>query len=369
MNDYHLAMESLLADAIEKHGIDYVSDDVVEGVLKTTMPQIVDALYTELSRRSAGMLREHRKRRRGFVHRNFRRWRAGFDLFEQLIVISQETGEAINNALRQTAAEQNDARFEALILNHSRALLVVREIMALMIAGFPDGALGRWRTLHEIAVISTFLSNSDRDTAERYILHQHVTAYRRATNYMEYHERAKLEPIDADEITELKATHDQVVNRYGPGIKLDNGWAAAALKNDRPTFFDLEVATGLDHWRPRYKWATLNTHGAFRPINSTLATSESVHPVLLVGESNSGMTDPAHMAALSLNLATIPLVVLEPNIDRLASVQIMLRLSDEIGETFSRLDHETFDREQRRRRRRASLSRWLPFLGGQVFGR
>lgn len=360
LDDYHLAVESMIADAIEQYGDDALPEDFGEGLIRATLPQIVSNLYATLERRSSSMLREHRKLRQGFVRRNFRRWKRGFDLLERLIVISQESGEAINNALRPKAVEENDARFEALVLNHARAVLVAREVLALMVAGFPDGALGRWRTLHEIAVISNFLSISDVDTAERYILHHHISAYRRASNLMEYYERANLDPFNKEEMSSLKAAHDEIVDRYGPSIKLDNGWAAASLGKERPTFFDIELATGLDHWRPRYKWATVNTHSAFQPINSTLATSESAHPVLLVGESNSGMTDPAHMTALSLNLATIPLITLEPNLDRLAAAQVMTKLSDDIGETFWKLDGETFEREQRRRLR---WSRLLHRLG------
>jgi hypothetical protein len=348
-DDYQQMLEAELAAALEMQADpDANTEEIVQRVFGEILLQISDKLGAALAKRSARMLREHRRLRRGFVRRNIKRWRAGFDLLERLIVISQETGSAINNTLRPKAVEANDAKFEALVVNHARGVQVAREILALMIAGFPDGAMGRWRTLHEIAVVAMFISQADRKTAERYILHDHVTSYRRAVNYMKHHERANLEPIEPEVIKALKAACDEVL-KLDPRMKDDYGWAAEELKKDKPTFADLEVAAELDHWRPRYKWATVNTHGAYRTIMSTLAMSESEKPVLLVGESNSGMTDPAHMTAISLNLVTMPLIMLQPNIDRLAIAMIIQRVSDEIGETFWRLDQESYARSRKRK--------------------
>lgn len=348
LDDFQRVFESELARALERSGEKLDVEALVQSMFSPMLVQVTDVLYDGLAERSKRMLREHRRMRRGFVRRNVKRWQAGFDLLERLIVISGETGSTINDALRPQAAVHNDALFEAVISNHARAVQVSREVMALMIAGFPDGAMGRWRTLHEIAVTTMFLSQAGRETAERYILHEHVMAYKRAKNYMEHHQRANLGPIEPEVMQALQAAHDSVL-KDDPRMQRDYGWAAKALGKDRPNFFDLEMATELDHWRPRYKWATTNTHGAYRLHNSTLATSEAEQTVLSVGESNSGMTDPAHMTAISLNLATMPVILLEPNLDRLAVAMVMQRLSDEIGDMFLRLDHETFERSRRPR--------------------
>lgn len=320
--------------------------DFYEGTLK----QITETLYADFEMGALAMLREHRALRRGFVQRNFKRWRRGFELLERLIVISQETGSAINNALRPKAVQNGDAVFEAVISNHARAVQVSREILTLMMGGFPDGALGRWRTLHEIAVVSLFVSEHGQPIAERYILQDHVISWRRAKNYMEHHERANLGPIEKEVLLRLEANSKEIISRFGESMKEDYGWAAPALNKVRPTFADLEEATRLDHWRPRYKWATLNTHGSYRSLGSALATCESEQPVLSVGESNSGMTDPAHMTAISLHAATFPVILLEPNLDRLAVAKIMERISDEIGDTFLRLDRETLKGSRKRRK-------------------
>lgn len=352
LDDYHRLLQAELVAALEaRNDPDLDPEELIEDTYKGLIPKIADQLYSAFADGSEAMLREHRSLRRGFVARNKARWRAGFDLLERLIVISEETGSAINNALRPKAVEANDPVFEAVISNHARAIQTAREILSLMIAGFPDGAMGRWRTLHEIAVVSFFISKAGSATAERYILHDRVVAHRRAKNYMDHHKRANLGPIEQSTLDALKAAHDEVIRAHGPEMKQDYGWALGAVPGSRPTFAQLEESLGLDHWRPRYKWATTNTHGSYRSLNSTLATSESETPVLAVGESNSGMTDPAHMTAIALNTATYPVIALEPNLDRLAVWEVMSRLADEIGATFLRLDRETYVRARRKRDR------------------
>ena len=360
LDEYQKLFEAELAAALaESTDEDADVAEVTSNIRDNVLPNLADAFYDQLAKTSNHMLRKHRRSRRGFVRRNIRRWREGFDLLERLIVISEETGSAINNALRPKAVEENDARFESLISNHARAVQVAREIQALMVAGFPDGALARWRTLHEIAVVSYFISHAAKEVAERYILHDHVASYRRALNYMSHHERANLASIEPKVIVALRAAHDEVINTCGVSMKYDYGWAAPAFNKARTTFADLEQETGLDHWRPRYKWSTINTHGAYRTPNSTLATSESERPVLLVGESNSGMTDPAHMTAISLNLATLPVITLDPNLDRLTVAIVMQRLSDEIGEAFWRLDQSTYEQAQKPKNRWTRIKAYL----------
>lgn len=58
---------------------------------------------------------------------------------------------------------------EALALLHARATTVAREINLLVMGGFADGSRARARTLHEIAVITVFLSQSDESLAARFL--------------------------------------------------------------------------------------------------------------------------------------------------------------------------------------------------------
>lgn len=336
LDDIHSAFQAALEEVIRDRGDDKPDEATLAKIVREAsadfVPKMSETIYADLDERAPEMLIERREIRRRFVERNVRRWQAGFDLLERMIVISEEIGQAVSNSLREDAVNDDNPLFEALITNHARAVVVAREILALMVAGFPDGALGRWRTLHEIAVESGFILKHGVDAARRYIWQEHVAAYQRAANYMEYHERANLSPYSAEELEEFKVQRDAVVAKDERFSKL-YGWAAITLDKKQVNFFDIEEAAGLSHWRPRYKWATTNTHGGYGD-HLSLARSESASPVLLSGESNSGMTDPGHMTAITLTTATFPVTQLAPTLDGEIFIQIMLRLSSETGKAF-----------------------------------
>ena len=63
--------------------------------------------------------------------------------------------------------------------------------------------------------------------------------------------------------------------------------------------------------------------------------------MLLTGPSNSGFTDPAHMLAVSLNVANAALLRKEPTVDVSIIMSALLLLSDEIGQTFISVELET----------------------------
>lgn len=257
-----------------------------------------------------------------------------------LIVIAEETGEAINDADRPMAVRENDAQFEAVVTLHARSVLVAREILCLLKNGFADGALGRWRTLHEVAVVTQFLAKNDQNTSERYLLHRTIQSHKAMLQYLKYQKVTNLEPFDEDDVREITEARNKIIAEHGSEMTHDWGWAAAALGHNKPTFFDIEKSLNLDHWRPRYRWAAQDTHGGYRPPTVLLGMAEAKEPLLLVGPSNSGLPDPAHMCAISLTLATSALAQLSPNMDRVIATQIMLTLSDDIGEAFLKIDFE-----------------------------
>ncbi len=73
-------------------------------------------------------------------------------------------------------------------------------------------------------------------------------------------------------------------------------------------------------------------------MRNRLGLCEAKADILLVGQSNSGMTDPAHAAAISLSQITITLLFLEPTIDHIVIARIIQDYSDEVGNTFLRID-------------------------------
>lgn len=339
MNTIQKEFERLIAEQISEVGLDGQDvENITKDVIQDALPAAADQVLTLMKEMAPETLKYNRELEEVFRQRNYERWASGFDLLEMLIAVAGEAGEAVNRAERPQAVEENDARFEAIVIQHGRAVLVSREILCLMKGGFADGALGRWRTLHEIAVVANFLAEQDQDISERYLLHRDVQAHKAMEQYREHQSRANLTPITEEKVERVRSRADAIIAKYGKEMKEDWGWASPVIKKTKPTLFELEKYQGLDHWRPRYKWASQDTHGNYRPPSSMLGTSEAADPVILVGPSNSGLTDPAHMTAISLVLATTALICLKPNMDRLLTQQVCQKLSDEIGDTFLNAD-------------------------------
>lgn len=70
--------------------------------------------------------------------------------------------------VRQGAYAQSTTAF-ALNRLFSRAYEIVGEILVLIRSGYADGALARWRSLHEVCVIAIFLSKRTDKCAEMYL--------------------------------------------------------------------------------------------------------------------------------------------------------------------------------------------------------
>jgi hypothetical protein len=332
---FHEALTAALARGdVKEDEIDSASEEILQSLI----PDTAAALIKGLKSRSPKMLRLQKRSDAGFERRNYRRWEKPLDLLELLWTVSEEVGGAFNQAERPAAAEAKDYQFDALVSLHARALLIGREILCLLYGGYPDGALSRWRSLHEIAATAVFLQTQDQELSHRYLASFQFTSYKAAKQLKEYAERARIDPASEEEMDFMKRQCEAFAERFGNEMYNDYGWASAALNNSKPNFSQIEKAVGLDHWRPRYRWASQHTHGGYRPPLALLGAAEVTQPMHLVGQSNSGFTDPLHMTAISLNQVTSSLLATRPKLDNIIFIQVISGLSNEIGDAALEVD-------------------------------
>lgn len=312
---------------------------MIEPEKEIDLGDLAEEMLQSLREAAPAALRKWLRERRAFERRTTRRWKHGLEALEFLCEIAHELGSTLNDKYRPEAVAGQDFRFEALTSLHVRALLITQEILCLLRGGFPDGALARWRSLHETAVHAVFLSKAHQDTSHRFLMSFHVRAWQAAQQLEKHAERANMEPFSEKEMQWLKTNYDSVVAQFGsPIAESENGWASPTIKRKRPKLSDLEVVTGLDHWRPRYRWASQHTHASHRPFMSYLGMSEATMPMLMAVSSNSGITDPAHMTAISLLHATTSLLLSRQTVDYLLSVVVLQKLVDDVGAAFSSVE-------------------------------
>src|SRR3989339_12345 len=319
-----------------------IDDAKIGDIVRDSIPNVIQktakSVRDSLNENTNEMLLERRKLFTEFCERNYNRWQPAFDLFEAFLVICTEAGEEFNKTYRPTAAETNDVVFDLVVRHHARACNIGQEILCLLKSGFPDGAHARWRALHEVAATAMFIAKHGRECAEMFYWHEIVESYKGMLQHKKYEHKLNEKGPSDQELREYEILYNQVKAKYGKEFTQPYGWASSSLDRQRVTFADIEKDVSLDHMRPYYKWASQNVHAGAKGISNRIGLCEATEDLLLVGQSNSGMTDPAHSSAISLTQVTTVLLNIKPNIDRLVILNILLKMEDEIGEIFLSCD-------------------------------
>jgi len=328
--------------------LDEIYQDFV-AKLESSTPTIINDMATPimsgLKKSAPSVLRSRRKDMKEFEQRLNKDWKKPFDLFEAFLVLALEAGDEFNCEFRKNKEDSENYVLEVLTRIHARACQIASEILVLLKSGFADGAHARWRSLHELAVVGSFIKTHGNEVAERYLLHNNIESYKAATLYQKYYEALGDEPISQDEYDLIKAKRDKLIERFGNSYKNNYGWASLTLNKEDPTFADIEANSGLDHLRPYYKLASHNVHANPKGMMFRLGLLHNTDNILLAGPSNVGFTDPAQSAAISLGFITVILLTTKPTIDNLVLCNILLKFQSEIGEEFLKVQKEIEDRD------------------------
>jgi len=346
------ALVNIFITELEKSGkniedIDNLDLLLSEVIIKASKKSAVPVLNT-LKENVPKMLRQRRNELRLFRKRLNIKWKKPLDLLEMLLVISTEAGESFNSEYREEASKKEDFVFDVLVRLHGNACLIGNEIIALLQSGFPDGAHSRWRTMHEISVVGSFIKKHGNEVAERYLLHDAIESYKAMLIHKEYAEFLGYSPLSVSESENIIRIKRSLCERFGRNYSNNYGWASEALAKDNPNFSDIEKSVGLNHLRPFYKLASHHVHSNPKGVLFKLGLFPLKHDILLVGPSNYGLTDPAHGMAISLTQITVSLLTLKPNINGILALQTLLKLEQEIGDEFLKVQKEIehFEKEQ-----------------------
>jgi D-ribose pyranose/furanose isomerase RbsD len=291
-------------------------------IIKKGLPEFSKNIMLTLEQRSKDMLNYQRKFRQGFEKRLYIRWKEPLDLLESMIKVSEESGEAQVFKLIKTTNDENKFKQEALKKLHARALQISKEIFVLLRSGYADGAIARWRSLHELTVISLFLSSSDNIVSERYLEHEAIRKFREAKDYRDYYKKLGYPPIAREEFNKIKMEKERLCKKYSDKFKEEYGWIPSSiiLKRD---FRNLEKHIKFDKLQPFYNLACDSTHGGAKGFYRLGLMNGFQDKMLLVGPSNYGLSIPMQTTAISLSLISICLLNLEPDFESIISMQIM----------------------------------------------
>ncbi len=292
-------------------------------------------------------------------------WWPAFDLYDLCAIAAFNAGSEFNERHREQAMARQDFVFEVLMRLHTRACLTASEVRALLFTGHPLGALARWRTLHELAVVAHFIHERGGDVAERFLKHERIDEWRWVKDYDEAATSQGLPSVDPETMTRLTNEHDALCQQFGRGFDSDYGWAAHALKpespNHRPSFKEVEANVDLAGARPFYREASQGIHSGAAGAGSHIFITAAGR-VHVAGPTNVGLARPGSATLMALLQCTTAFLLLGPEqYSDDSQVVVLYALGRLIGEANAMfyavedaLEVERQGREAEAKRRRSS---------------
>ena len=337
MGEIEEIVNLVAANTIAHGDVEYDADAVAElyeALVEKAVDEFPAIILKDITGKSSTGLRRRRRARQDVERKLWKHWKKPLLLLELMVELADEIGIGICDHAREEIPITNDYTFIALQAIYARACQMSRAILALLRAGFADDAHARWRSLHELAVVSAFISECGEDVAERYLLHEVVEQRKLAQCYIGSETWNQLGPEVQRKIEELETKYQSLLNRYGRAFKEDYGWAQSILGIERPNFAQIEQHVGMNHWRPDSRMASDNVHpnarGAFYKISQGVTDGT----VLLAGPSHFGLADPGDCTARSLLLITSDFVATNLTVDYEVQFEVLQLLRLKTSDAF-----------------------------------
>ena len=277
-----------------------------------------------------------------FLKGNRERWELGFIKLHALRETCLEAGMNFQKQFIKIPKYETDELIGVFMRQHAHACRITGEIIHLLEGGYPDAALARWRTLYEMVVTCLVIKKCGRDAAIDYIKHGMVQSVEEIEEHRKTAEAMGQETIsdeEAESYAELKHNITQG----------NSGWHWAREHTGYKKIDKLREFVELDKWSHNYKLASRNVHSDYYKMSSLYAMREAKVDMLLCGQSNSGLTEPAHFTAIALAQITSVFLTtyIEDNDSQLdyGDSTLFLKIIDnyvkEVGEAFLNVEKPT----------------------------
>jgi len=270
-----------------------------------------------------------------FIERNRTRWHVGFQKLHALHQTALQAGMEFQKQFLKHDEYKEDVLFGVLMRQHAHACRISGEIIHLLECGYPDGAVARWRTLYEISVTCLLIQKYGRDMAADYVRYGMVKNSEGIIEHQKTAAAMGLESFTDEELEAAKALKDGITEG-------ERSWHWARKHAGVSKLEKLREIVGLGKWSHNYKLASRNVHSDYYEMSTLYGMSEAVDDILLVGQSNSGLTSPAHFTAISLAQITCAFILADSEdeqceldfTDSILFAKLIDNYIDEVGEAF-----------------------------------
>ena len=211
-----------------------------------------------------------------------------------------------------------------------------REILSLIKQGYADGAMGRWRTLYEISVISCFLHEKPFDLFERYWNYSKVESHFELLELKKNYAKLGEDPVTDEEVKASQREIETLQNQYGSDYTKPYGWIGEYLNKKKWNFSGIEETVQFKFMRSHYKWANNYIHSGPKSMQFKLGLWENGED-MLAGPSNYGFADPAQTTAYSLLQVSTTLSDGENRLEDADYLEVFGKMLDRVGDEFIRI--------------------------------
>ena len=323
-----------------------IVDSTLKGENKETS-EIASQSATVLLKQLKGIIPEKVEASKGiekeFEAAVYRTWKKPLDLLDLLLYLSLEIDSEFNSFNGSDNSSKRYVR-EALVGQQANACLVFNEIVHLLKSGFPSGANSHWRTLHEIACVSYFISKHGEDMAKRFLDYKIVETNFQAQAICKHQQKMEGETPLEKNIKKLTKKVDKLRKLYGSDFvnkaNYPYGWIPRTVIRTR-SLREIEKSVKLDMLRHYYDIASHNVIGGpngliFKPGFMKKETPEDFP----VGPSNYGLSDPGKSAAISLGQVMACLLLSEFSFKNMVIIEALRSLVDDICDAFNEIQSE-----------------------------
>ncbi|MEB6065125.1 DUF5677 domain-containing protein [Enterococcus gallinarum] len=290
------------------------ADKIIEKIESADLSDLMIKMYSQMAQDTTNFMRKtmfeqvlrFRADELEFMARQEQKWCNAFVASESMYIMTLEAAESYQeyvNTLQQEKLKEKYYLFTAMLHIHGRALQQFLEIISLMKNGFADGAYARWRSMYELSIIASFISENGETVAKAF--------------------------IDSSE-TEDRYEWARSSNLF-PTSKKWITFSAIESKCDMNT----------KAWKNQYILANRIIHASSQGTFSRLSNMETGN-FIPVGRSDYGITTPAEHSAISLAQITAIFFTIHPSGDSIIAVKYINNWVDVIREEYFKTHDSVF---------------------------
>jgi hypothetical protein len=339
--DEEFYIEKLIQKAIIENRKDFGgSDEEFEKAINDKLPKVLENLLAgvseQLYRYCFDKNNDLKKQERKIAKSIKSMYGSGIKIFEAFIELNSKISSFTYGKYYKLFDKLEDhTKLDTLISIHVRACQIANEIRVLVTNGYADGAISRWRTLHELCITFLFLYDNDYETIEMYNDYQAIENWKKVGEYQENYDSFGWESFAKEDLEFFENDKNEMIKKYGKEFGKGYGWTMNVLPNGRRNIREIEKAVGQKHFRPIYTWASENVHSGVSGIKRKLGLRESEQDFLLTSCNDFGFLDSIEFSSSSLTIMSEAFLNMEDSYMNRITKELLYFLRDELINEFS----------------------------------